>query len=298
MWDVVLVRCAAYNASGSGSASTISASTAACPPPPPVAVPGSVPNMRVSAATASSVTVAWDAPSGTVGGYRLFAAVLMAPRLRCSGSSWVVVWDVVLVRCAGVQREWVGFCIDDQRLDSCLSPAAACCGAGVGAELRVSAATASSVTVAWDAPADRRRRAPVCVAVAVQWVVVWDVVLVRCAGVQREWVGFCIDDQRCECPLRFRSPTNTGLPTVRGQDTVGSKLRGSRGTWSGHPSSYLYQWLRCDSAGENCAAIAGGTAQNYVQRSVDQGLTVRLQVTATNDVGSAKAVSRQSSVIG
>ena len=51
------------------------------------------------------------------------------------------------------------------------------------------------------------------------------------------------------------------------------------------------QWQRCDAAGNNCSDIAGATAWSYVLTGADVGATIRSEVTASNDAGSATAVS-------
>ena len=52
-------------------------------------------------------------------------------------------------------------------------------------------------------------------------------------------------------------PANTGLPTITGTAQNGLNLYTTTGSWSGSPTSYKYQWLRCDSAGANCVPIWG-----------------------------------------
>jgi len=89
-------------------------------------------------------------------------------------------------------------------------------------------------------------------------------------------------------------PASTGAPAVSGTTTDGQRLTVSNGTWSGYPSSFAYQWQRCDSS---CSNIAGATAGSYVLTSADVGDTVRATVTASNAAGSASAVSGASAQI-
>src|SRR4051812_16335448 len=78
------------------------------------------------------------------------------------------------------------------------------------------------------------------------------------------------------------APTNTAAPTISGTPTVGQTLTASPGSWTSDTTpTYAYQWQRCDSAGNNCAAVTGATAQTYVVQSADVGKTLRVTVTAT-----------------
>ena len=94
------------------------------------------------------------------------------------------------------------------------------------------------------------------------------------------------------------APTNQARPVVSGQPVVGQTLTGTTGTWSGtQPITYAYQWQDCNSTGGSCTPIAGATSASYVVASSDTGLTLRLQVTATNAGGSASASSTQTAVV-
>jgi hypothetical protein len=93
------------------------------------------------------------------------------------------------------------------------------------------------------------------------------------------------------------APTNTTAPTITGTTTVGQTLSASKGTWSGSPTSYAYQWKRCDSSGANCSTISGATSGSYALQSADAGSTLRATVTATNSGGSSSATSTQTTVV-
>jgi hypothetical protein len=93
-------------------------------------------------------------------------------------------------------------------------------------------------------------------------------------------------------------PVNTSPPTISGTPQEGRTLSSTTGTWTGTPTiSYARQWRRCDSAGNNCAAISGATGVNYTLTPADIGSTIRVAVTATNAGGSSTAVSSQTAVV-
>ena len=92
-------------------------------------------------------------------------------------------------------------------------------------------------------------------------------------------------------------PTNTAPPTVSGAPMVGQTLSASTGTWAGNPTSFAYQWQRCDPSGASCADIPGATSPTYALVALDAGSTLRVGVTATNSVGSATTVSTATAVV-
>jgi hypothetical protein len=94
------------------------------------------------------------------------------------------------------------------------------------------------------------------------------------------------------------APTNTALPLITGANTEqGTVLGTSNGSWTGSPTSYSYQWARCDTTGANCAAINLATAQTYTLAPADVGSTIRVTVTATNATGSTPATSLPTNVV-
>src|SRR5260221_10380883 len=97
--------------------------------------------------------------------------------------------------------------------------------------------------------------------------------------------------------MRAAAPANTALPTISGTPTVGQTLTANDGTWSNTPTSFAYQWLRCNGGGNNCASVANGTQKTYTLVGADSGNTIRVRVTATNTDGSSSAQSAQTAPV-
>lgn len=98
-------------------------------------------------------------------------------------------------------------------------------------------------------------------------------------------------------PAATQAPLNTSLPQVVGSPKVGQASASSVGTWSGSPTSYAYQWKRCDGSGAGCVSIAGATAGSYMPVAADAGATLRVAVSATNPSGTSLAQSLQSPLV-
>jgi hypothetical protein len=100
-------------------------------------------------------------------------------------------------------------------------------------------------------------------------------------------------------------PVNAGLPVISDLTSLsasnlapGDTLAVSTGSWMSYPTStYTYQWQECDAAGGSCTAIGGATAATYTPVAAEAGHTLRVEVTASNGVGSGKATSQQSAVV-
>jgi thermitase len=93
-------------------------------------------------------------------------------------------------------------------------------------------------------------------------------------------------------------PANTAPPTISGTAETGQTLTASAGTWTESPTSYAYQWQRCDSTGGNCAAISGASSASYIPKSTDVGMTLRVAVTAYNSIGtSTPAISEPTGAV-
>jgi hypothetical protein len=93
------------------------------------------------------------------------------------------------------------------------------------------------------------------------------------------------------------APRSTVPPEVAGTPAVGQTLTATTGTWRGSPSSFAYQWQRCDSAGASCVAVTGATGQSYLLADADTGSRMRVSVSARNAIGSATAASAPTGVV-
>jgi len=86
-------------------------------------------------------------------------------------------------------------------------------------------------------------------------------------------------------------PAVLSPPAVTGTAQAGQTLTSAVGTWSGSPTSFTYEWRRCDAAGAGCSTIVGATASSYALTPDDIGATLSLVVTATGKGGSQATVA-------
>jgi hypothetical protein len=93
------------------------------------------------------------------------------------------------------------------------------------------------------------------------------------------------------------APSNTTPPTITGTPQAGQTLTADRGQWTGNPTSYSYQWQRCDKTGGGCAGISGATERLYDLHGADVGHTMRVRVTAKNADGSGSDTSVPTAVV-
>jgi hypothetical protein len=93
------------------------------------------------------------------------------------------------------------------------------------------------------------------------------------------------------------APVNTAVPTITGTEQVGQTLTAGNGTWTNTPTSFAYQWLRCNAGGNSCVSVSNGTLKTYTLVGADATHTMRVRVTATNADGSASAQSDQTAAI-
>jgi hypothetical protein len=88
------------------------------------------------------------------------------------------------------------------------------------------------------------------------------------------------------------SPVATKPPTISGKVKVGKSLTAGKGTWTGPPKTYRFQWLRCGGGGASCKAIGHATKPKYKLTQKDAKHRLRVRVTASNAVGKKTALSR------
>jgi hypothetical protein len=69
------------------------------------------------------------------------------------------------------------------------------------------------------------------------------------------------------------------------------------GTWDNNPTSFSYQWQRCNANGSGCTAISGATRVSYTLTAADVDHRVRVIVTARNADGASSAQSGTSEVV-
>ena len=84
-------------------------------------------------------------------------------------------------------------------------------------------------------------------------------------------------------------------PTRRRNAARGLGAHRSARSWTGRqPIRFSYGWLRCNTAGGECAAIAGANGRTYRLTSSDVSHSVRCNVTARNAIGSTAVLSSES----
>lgn len=93
-------------------------------------------------------------------------------------------------------------------------------------------------------------------------------------------------------------PRNTDRPIISGTPELGQVLTSDEGSWTGNPTSYGYQWQRCEADNFlSCATIPGATQKAYTISVIDVGYRLRSQVAAKNADGSTVATSAATAVI-
>jgi hypothetical protein len=86
-------------------------------------------------------------------------------------------------------------------------------------------------------------------------------------------------------------------PEIVGMAQQGLLLRVLPGDWANEPTSYGYQWRRCNADGLECVSIEGATEPIRLLTSRDVGWTLRMVVTATNEAGSSFARTEATALV-
>ena len=93
------------------------------------------------------------------------------------------------------------------------------------------------------------------------------------------------------------APVNTSAPVISGQPYVGKTLSATTGGWQNSPTSYTYQWVRCDALGNACIQTSGATTKTYTPTSADVNHTLEVWVTASNASGTTGPVNSKPTAV-
>jgi hypothetical protein len=97
------------------------------------------------------------------------------------------------------------------------------------------------------------------------------------------------------------APVDSTPPAILGIAQQGQTLTEINGSWTNNPTSFSYQWMDCDGAGDvsSCTSLPGATGQTFtISGDLLLGDTLRVQETANNSGGSGTPVlSAQTGVI-
>ena len=86
-------------------------------------------------------------------------------------------------------------------------------------------------------------------------------------------------------------PSSLAVPVVTGTARTGDRLTTTNGSWTGTPTSYVYQWKRSSTSTGVYADIVSATSNSYVATEFDVGYFIKAFVTATNGLGTSSAAS-------
>jgi hypothetical protein len=87
------------------------------------------------------------------------------------------------------------------------------------------------------------------------------------------------------------APAASAPPAIEGVVGPGATLTATTGKWTGAPTSFAYQWRRCNVSTSACVDVANATASTYTLSNADTGSVLRVLVVATNASGSGGALS-------
>jgi large repetitive protein len=82
------------------------------------------------------------------------------------------------------------------------------------------------------------------------------------------------------------APTNTSLPSITGEATVGTSLTVNTGSWSSTQITFNIQWFSCSTnLSSSCVAQSGRTIGTYLITASDLTRYIRASVTALDATG-------------
>jgi hypothetical protein len=93
------------------------------------------------------------------------------------------------------------------------------------------------------------------------------------------------------------APQNVSPPTISGTPRDDRTLTANNGTWNNNPTTFFYQWQRCNADGTSCTNITGATKKTYTLTSADIDHRMRVIVTASNADGQTAATSQPTDVV-
>jgi len=109
--------------------------------------------------------------------------------------------------------------------------------------------------------------------------------------------GISLAVSRPTAPVEPEALVKFSQPSIYGTVETEGILVADPGIWSGSgPVTYTYQWERCNYRGE-CAPIENEVGPIYIPTSIDIGSSLRVEVTATNPLGSRTALSAPTVVL-
>jgi streptogramin lyase len=92
-------------------------------------------------------------------------------------------------------------------------------------------------------------------------------------------------------------PVNSAAPLISGAAVPGGQLSLTTGSWTREPTTFAYQWQRCNANGTRCEDIPGRELPSYSVTDSDVGSTLRAIVTATNAIGDTSAATASTPVV-
>jgi hypothetical protein len=92
-------------------------------------------------------------------------------------------------------------------------------------------------------------------------------------------------------------PVNSVAPLISGAAVPGAQLSVTTGSWSREPTTFAYQWQRCNAEGARCEDIPSHELPTYLVSDSDVGSILRAIVTATNAIGDTSATTAFTPVV-